>query len=155
MTKIEDLEFLQDLLTRVDDVHRELCTVKNDWPGLQRYPAFQRILTKLDELQTKLSGCLDGKLPAEGRFQVLERFNGFELLDTATGRAHWLSDGVDCVPHPDLPSPDLQFLWDNPVPPCLPPGGELFCRLWAGEFNADPAETLEAYFPLQTDKPDE
>lgn len=72
--------------------------------------------------------------PTAGRFVVHEYSSGFELEDTATGKRHWLSDGVDCVVA-------------NINGECLSPGTPGFTDIWAENFNANVAETLEAYWP--------
>lgn len=72
--------------------------------------------------------------PVEERFVVHEHHNGFELEDLKTGKRHWLSDGVDCV------SSGREGEY-------LSPGEPGFAEIWAGDFNNDVAETLEAYWP--------
>lgn len=67
------------------------------------------------------------------RFKVNEGCNGYELEDTATGRTHWLGDGVDAVYRDDTHA----YLAGTP---------ELLTA-WTELFNEEPEETLRAYFP--------
>jgi len=93
------------------------------------------------DIGKELLVTFDDYLPKPGRFVVHEQMSGFRVEDTETGEDHWLSDGVDCVPDPGGGELDM-----------LPPGGELFCLLWAEQFNEDVAQTLEAYWPDQYEK---
>jgi hypothetical protein len=96
-------------------------------------------LTTISHAAAQIIGAMAKLLPKPGRFVVREHFNGFSVVDTKTGKDHWLCDGVDCVADPDRDDD-----W-------LPPGGELFCLLWAEHFNTNEAEMMEAYFPDDMD----
>lgn len=61
-------------------------------------------------------------------FRVIEHCNGFEVEHIASGRTHWLSDGVDVLPG-------------------IQPGHPQFRARWERELNESESETLEAYFP--------
>jgi hypothetical protein len=67
------------------------------------------------------------------RFGVVEYQSGYEVTDDWTGRSHWLGDGVD-------------MLFDAEGEP-LVPGTEHFLEALDAQMNADPEETLAAYFP--------
>lgn len=63
---------------------------------------------------------------------VIERASGFELRHLATGRTHWLSDGVDVL--------------TDEHGKTLSPGTPEFTALWSEALNSEP-EAMEAYFP--------
>lgn len=66
-------------------------------------------------------------------FKVEEHTSGYSLTHVASGKNHWLSDGVDAV-----------FGKNEKA---LSPGTESFRLKWEREFNSDVSQTLEAYFP--------
>lgn len=69
----------------------------------------------------------------EKTFSVIEHYNGFELQHNATGKTHWLSDGVD--------------VFDD-----ITPGDPDFRQRWEDAFNSNVSETLNAYFPDLTEE---
>ena len=67
------------------------------------------------------------------QFIVNEWFNGYEVKHIASGKTHWMGDGVDRVEELGAESAVI--------------GTEAFRQAWEDELNANPAEILEAYFP--------
>ncbi len=117
---------LTDLLAEISSP-TERCS-------LQRMQLLNQAVDKIKELVIEF-------LPRPGRFRVDEHFNGFSLTDTETDKNHWLSDGVNCILHPDFQGDETEM-----ADMFLPPGGDLFCDLWAEQFNSEIETTLEAYF---------
>jgi len=78
-----------------------------------------------------------------GRFEVVEHFNGYAVVDTVTGDEAWMGDGVDSVFYPGD-----TFTFGR----AMSPGTKKFRKTWEDDLNLNEAETLAAYFPDQYDK---
>jgi hypothetical protein len=78
--------------------------------------------------QRGLERIIDALRDARPLFTVCEHYNGFSLQHNPSGQTRWLSDGVDVFED-------------------LTPGDPDFRQRWEDEMNAQPNETLEAYFP--------
>lgn len=69
----------------------------------------------------------------EKTFTVIEYSSGFAIRHNATGREHWLSDGVDVL----FDSEDR----------AISPGTPGFAELWTDGMNKEAETVLEVYFP--------
>lgn len=66
------------------------------------------------------------------RFEVIETFHDFQLIDTVTGRSAGLGDGLDV---------------EGFIGGFVEVGDEDFAEEWADDANENTTEYLEAYFP--------
>jgi len=74
------------------------------------------------------------------RFEVVEVCNGYQIEDRNHSERHHLSDGVDVC---TIENPESGEYWT------VPAGTPMLLIEWQRQFNEDPDQTLEAYWPEQ------
>lgn len=84
---------------------------------------------------------LAGMTPADRLFAVIEYSSFFAVRHLPSGAECPMGDGVDTL-----------FRHDEEGARTLTPGTEGFVQEWEASLNADPEETLEAYFPELVDR---
>lgn len=108
----------------------------------------EQAIVKLFTKQTGLdANCIlkihDLEIP-KGDFVVNEWSTGFEVEHVASGKTHWLSDGVDVLSY-FYDYPDQVKMVAKSI--TLSPGVFGFVELWTETLNEDASTTYEAYFP--------
>lgn len=127
----------------IDEVVEIACNMSYDF-NLTADPFIAKLFTKQTGLD---ANCIleihDLEMP-KGDFVVNEYASGFEVEHLASGKTHWLGDGVDVLSY-FYDYPDQVKMVAKSI--TLSPGVFGFVQLWTESLNEDAGTTYEAYFP--------
>lgn len=125
-------------MTRILELARKIVAEpRTEWID----PADARELAELVLAQDKT----DILRPAGKLFQVIEYQSFFAVRHLPSGAECPMGDCVDALFRDDEEEGSV----------ALSPGTEGFVQEWTDSLNANPQETLEAYFPELVDQPEE